>query len=66
MGLPSVTDKPEPLASTPETRSTDVLRDVLNRPNAQLKQRHDMGEAQSTSLQLEGQGGRRLFDFAFR
>ncbi len=60
-----MTDKTEPLTSNKDTVATDVLKDVMSRPDAQQKQRYDMGTAQSVSLDMENRG-RPLHDFAFR
>ena len=58
-------EKTEPLASTQQSRPTDVLKDVMSRPDAQARQRFDMGTAQSVSLDMENRG-RPQQSFAFR
>lgn len=61
----TMSDSTEPLSSTKQTVANDVLRDVMNRPDAQARQRYNMGTAQSISLDMESRG-RPQQSFAFR
>lgn len=58
-------DTPENLSSTKDSLPSDVLKDVMTRPDADAKKRYDMGTAQSISLDMESRG-RPQQNFAFR